>query len=398
MFCFQCQETAGCAGCKISGVCGKTPQVAHAQDLLIYVLKGLGVIANHHQHGCGHDYCDFRKSIHAFVNDALFCTITNANFDVESIYARIDKGLELRDMFKDRVTNKKGIILPQLDVLEWNVPREQYDEKALTVGVLAEANEDIRSLKELTMYGLKGMAAYLEQAEPDFIDINWGCPVRKVAGKGAGSGILQDIPKMLRITAAMVQRAHLPVTVKTRIAYSADSMPITDFAEALQDTGIAALSIHGRTKNQMYSGTADWAMIGAVKNNPRIHIPIFGNGDITTAAQAVDSKIRYGVDGILIGRAAIGNPWIFEQCQRAFQGLPERDITVAERVDVCRRHLLAAVDFKGERTAIFEMRKHYGNYFRGLFNFKPFRLALVATTSLDETLTLLDRIKEYYTV
>nr|MCR5659059.1 hydroxylamine reductase [Bacteroidales bacterium] len=164
MFCFQCQETAGCTGCKISGVCGKTPQVAHAQDLLIYVLKGLGVIANHHQHGCGQDYCDFRKSIHAFVNDALFSTITNANFDAESIYARIDKGMEIRNMFIDRVTNKKGIVLPKLDVLEWNGPREQYDEKAQTVGVLAETNEDIRSLKELTMYGLKGMAAYLEHA------------------------------------------------------------------------------------------------------------------------------------------------------------------------------------------------------------------------------------------
>ena len=236
----------------------------------------------------------------------------------------------------------------------------------------------------------------VEQAEPDFIDINWGCPVRKVAGKGAGSGILQDIPKMLRITASLVKRSHLPVTVKTRLGYSADSMMITDFSEALQDTGITALSIHGRTKTQMYSGTADWSMIGAVKNNPRIHIPIFGNGNITTAAQAVESTNRYGVDGILIGRAAIGNPWIFEQCRRAFRGEPEREITVAERVDVCRRHLLAAVDFKGERTAIFEMRKHYGNYFKGLFNFKPFRLALVSTPSLEETLTVLDNIKEHY--
>ncbi len=236
----------------------------------------------------------------------------------------------------------------------------------------------------------------VEQAEPDFIDINWGCPVRKVAGKGAGSGILQDIPKMLRITDNMVRHAHLPVTVKTRLGYSADSMMITDFAEALQDTGIAALSIHGRTKTQMYSGSADWTLIGEVKNNPRMHIPIFGNGDIVTAAQAVESKNRYGVDGILIGRGAIGNPWIFEQCQRAFHGEPEREITVAERVDVCRRHLLAAVDFKGERTAIFEMRKHYGNYFKGLFNFKPFRLALVSTPSLEETLTVLDNIKEHY--
>ena len=236
----------------------------------------------------------------------------------------------------------------------------------------------------------------VEQAEPDFIDINWGCPVRKVAGKGAGSGILQDIPKMLRITAALVKRSHLPVTVKTRLGYNTESLMITDFCEALQDTGIAALSIHGRTKTQMYSGIADWTMIGEVKNNPRMHIPIFGNGDITTAAQAVDAYHRYGVDGILIGRGAIGNPWIFEQCQRAFQGLPEREITVAERVEICRRHLQSAIEFKGERTAIFEMRKHYGAYFRGLFNFKPFRLALVSTTSAEETFAILDSIKEHY--
>lgn len=236
----------------------------------------------------------------------------------------------------------------------------------------------------------------VEQAEPDFIDINWGCPVRKVAGKGAGSGILQDIPKMLRITDSMVKRSHLPVTVKTRLAYSSDTMPVTDFCEALQDTGIAALSIHGRTKTQMYSGNADWTMIGAVKNNPRMHIPIFGNGDITTAAGAVEAHRRYGVNGILIGRGAIGNPWIFEQCQRAFRGEPEREITVAERVEVCRRHLLAAADFKGERTAVFEMRKHYGAYFKGLFNFKPFRLALVSTPTAEATLEVLDNIKEHY--
>ena len=236
----------------------------------------------------------------------------------------------------------------------------------------------------------------VEQAEPDFIDINWGCPVRKVAGKGAGSGILQDIPKMLRITAHIVQRAHLPVTVKTRLAYSTDSMMITDFAEALQDTGIAALSIHGRTKTQMYSGTADWRPIAEVKANPRIHIPIFGNGDITTAAQVVDSKNNYGVDGVLIGRGAIGNPWIFEQSRRLLTGLPEREVTVGERVEVCSRHLQAAIDFKGERTAVFEMRKHYGAYFKGLFNFKPFRLALVSTPSADETFKVLDQIAEHY--
>ena len=236
----------------------------------------------------------------------------------------------------------------------------------------------------------------VEQAEPDFIDINWGCPVRKVAGKGAGSGILQDLPKMLRITEALVKRSHLPVTVKTRLGYSADSRPIVTLAEQLQDVGIAALAIHGRTKTQMYSGQADWSLIGEVKSNPRMHIPVFGNGDITTAAEAVEAHRRYGVDGILIGRAAIGNPWIFEQCQRALKGLEEREISVAERVGVCRRHLHAAADFKGERTAIFEMRKHYGNYFKGLFNFKPFRLALTSTTTLADTDALLSQIAEHY--
>ena len=236
----------------------------------------------------------------------------------------------------------------------------------------------------------------VQQAEPDFIDINWGCPVRKVAGRGAGSGILQDVPKMLRITAALVRHSTLPITVKTRLAYSAETMPVTDFAEALQDCGIAALAIHGRTKVQMYSGTADWTMIGQVKANPRMHIPIIGNGDIASGDDAVEARRRYGVDGILVGRAAIGNPWIFEQCQRALQGLPAREISVAERVSVCRRHLQMAIDFKGERTAIFEMRKHYGNYFKGLFNFKPLRLALVATPTAADTFEVLDRIADHY--
>ena len=270
---------------------------------------------------------------------------------------------------------------------EKSLRKMRFTERQRPVGIqVFGANEDelLRCLE------------VVEQARPDFIDINWGCPVRKVAGKGAGSGILQDIPKMLGITESLVKRAHLPVTVKTRLAYSADSMKITDFAEALQDTGIAALSIHGRTKSQMYSGQADWVPIGEVKNNPRMHIPIFGNGDITSAAQALDSKRRYGVDGILIGRGAIGNPWIFRQCQQMFHGEQPQDITVDERVEMCRRHLRMSVGFKGERTAIFEMRKHYGNYFRGLYNFKPFRLALTATTTLADTEAVLDRIKVHY--
>ena len=236
----------------------------------------------------------------------------------------------------------------------------------------------------------------VEAREPDFIDINWGCPVRKVAGKGAGSGILKDIPKMIDITAALVRQAHLPVTVKTRIGYDDNDKPIVELAERLQDVGIAALSIHGRTKTQMYRGTADWSLIGEVKNNPRMHIPIFGNGDITTPAQAVEARRRYGVDGILIGRGAIGNPWIFEQTQRRLRGEEERPVTVAERAEVCLRHLQAAVAFKGERTAMFEMRKHYGGYFKGLPDFKQFRLPLVNTTSLEEATELLARIAQHY--
>lgn len=232
----------------------------------------------------------------------------------------------------------------------------------------------------------------VQQAEPDFVDINWGCPVRKVAGKGAGSGILKDIPKMLRITELMVKHSQLPVTVKTRLGYDETSKPIVELAERLQDIGVAALSIHGRTKTQMYSGSADWTLIGEVKNNPRMVIPIFGNGDITTPEQALETYRRYGVDGILIGRGAIGNPWIFEQTQSLFKGHGIREIDIAERVEVCRRHLKAAIEFKGERTAIFEMRKHYAAYFRGLFNFKHHRIRLVNALSLDEIEAIFQQI------
>ena len=234
------------------------------------------------------------------------------------------------------------------------------------------------------------------RAEPDFIDLNWGCPMRKVAGRGAGSGILQDIPRMLRLTAALARRSPLPLTVKTRLAYATGHPTVADFAEALQDTGIAALAIHGRTKTQLYSGTADWTLIARVKANPRIHIPIFGNGDITTPAQALEARRRYGVDGILIGRAAIGNPWLFAQCRQALLGLPTAEPTVAERVAVCRRHLHAAAVFKGERTAVFEMRKHYAAYFRGLPGVKPFRLALTAAPSLADANLQLDRLLHHF--
>ena len=231
---------------------------------------------------------------------------------------------------------------------------------------------------------------------PDFIDINWGCPVRKVAGRGSGSGMLKDIPKLLKITASLVKRSTLPVTVKTRLGYDEGDKPIVTLAEQLQDVGVAAISIHGRTKSQMYRGEADWTLIAETKANPRLQIPVFGNGDLVSPEQIIEAQKRYGVDGVLIGRAAIGNPWIFEQTKALMQGVTPKEITIDDRVNVCREHLLAAVDFKGERQAIFEMRKHYGAYFKGLFDFKRFRIPLVTVTTLDEVLEIFEKITAHY--
>jgi nifR3 family TIM-barrel protein len=217
-----------------------------------------------------------------------------------------------------------------------------------------------------------------------------------VAGRGAGSGILKDIPKMIAITDAIVKKSKLPVTVKTRIGYEETNKPIVEVAERLQDVGVQALSIHGRTKTQMYKGDADWTLIGKVKENPRMTIPVFGNGDVTSAEVALEKKNRYGVDGILIGRGAIGNPWIFEQTKRMISGLPQREIPIAERVEVCKKHLLAAIGWKGERTAIMEMRKHYGGYFKGIPDFKQFRIPLVTYSTLDELMPIFDAVVDYY--
>ncbi len=234
------------------------------------------------------------------------------------------------------------------------------------------------------------------ETHPDFIDINWGCPVRKVAGRGSGSGMLKDIPKLLKITASLVKRSPLPVTVKTRLGYDEGDKPIITLAEQLQDVGVAAISIHGRTKSQMYRGEADWTLIAETKANPRLQIPVFGNGDLVSPEQIIEAQKRYGVDGVLIGRAAIGNPWIFEQTKALMQGVTPKEITIDDRVNVCREHLLAAVDFKGERQAIFEMRKHYGAYFKGLFDFKRFRIPLVTVTTLDEVLEIFEKITAHY--
>lgn len=231
------------------------------------------------------------------------------------------------------------------------------------------------------------------QSNPDFVDINFGCPVRKVASKGAGSGIMNDVPKMVEMTRRIVDAVNLPVTVKTRLGYDKQSKHIVDIAERLQDCGIAALAIHGRTRCQLYTGQADWSLIGAVKNNPRMHIPIIGNGDITTPQEALHALDRYGVDGIMIGRAAIGNPWIFAQVKNYFDfGEMPPAPNLVQRVSVCRKHIESSAEWKGEKTAIFEMRRHYSHYFTGIPRFKPFRMQLVAANSIAELHEILDRI------
>lgn len=235
------------------------------------------------------------------------------------------------------------------------------------------------------------------EAKPDLIDINFGCPVRKVTGKGAGAALLRDVPKMIEITHAVVKATHLPVTVKTRLGWDEESKNILDVAEQLQDTGIAALTIHGRTRAQLYRGEADWTLIGEVKNNPRIMIPIIGNGDITSPEVALEMKNRYGVDGIMIGRAAIGYPWIFREIKAFLQtGEKLPPPTADERVDISKEHLLHSITFKGDRRGMFEMRKHYTNYFKGYPNFKPFKMKLMQTEEIEGVLEVLEEIRKYY--
>jgi tRNA-dihydrouridine synthase B len=236
-------------------------------------------------------------------------------------------------------------------------------------------------------------ARIVEQAKPDFIDINFGCPVRKVAAKGAGAGMLQEIPKMIEMTRQIVKAVKLPVTVKTRLGWDEKSKHIPEIAEKLQDTGIAALTIHGRTRNQFYTGTADWTLIGEVKNNPRIQIPIIGNGDIKDPQSALYAIRNYGVDGLMIGRASIGNPWVFEQIRHYLnKGEILATPSVAEKAELCRRHLQMSVEWKGERTAVLEMRRHYCTYFKGIKNFKPFRMELVSTYSAQEVFRIIEQI------
>jgi tRNA-dihydrouridine synthase B len=240
-------------------------------------------------------------------------------------------------------------------------------------------------------------AKIVEATGPDLIDINFGCPVKKVVCKGAGAGILKDLPKMIALTKAVVNAVKIPVTVKTRLGWDEQSKNIEEVAERLQDVGIQALSIHGRTRAQMYKGEADWSLIAAVKNNPRIHIPIFGNGDIDSPSKAVAYKNRYGVDGVMIGRAAIGYPWIFREIKHYIETgitLPPPDIE--ERIRVCRQHLEFSLQWKGPKLGILEMRPHYANYLRGLSHIKEFRHKLVHAMDAEEVLMIFDEILEYY--
>lgn len=240
-------------------------------------------------------------------------------------------------------------------------------------------------------------ARICETVNPDLVDINFGCPVKKVVSKGAGAGVLKDIDLMIRLTEAVVKSTKLPVTVKTRLGWDDQTKNIEEVAERLQDVGVQALSIHGRTRCQLYKGEADWTLIGKVKNNPRIHIPIFGNGDIDSPQKAFEYKNRYGVDGIMIGRAAIGYPWIFREIRQYLNTqtiLPAP--TLQERVDVCRKHLQRSLDWKGPVVGINEMRRHYTNYLKGLPGIKEFRLKLVTLTSPEAINEVLDKILERY--
>ncbi len=240
-------------------------------------------------------------------------------------------------------------------------------------------------------------AKIVETVQPELLDINFGCPVKKVACRGAGAGVLKDIDLMVRLTDAVVKSTNLPVTVKTRLGWDETSLNIEEVAERLQDVGIRALSIHGRTRAQMYKGQADWTLIAKVKNNPRIQIPIFGNGDIDSAEKALEYKNRYGVDGIMIGRAAIGYPWIFKEIKHFLEtGEHLPSPTVENRVAVCRKHLTQSLAWKGSVVGINEMRRHYANYLKGLPNIKEYRNRLVTLKLPEEINEVLDEIEKEY--
>jgi tRNA-dihydrouridine synthase B len=286
------------------------------------------------------------------------------------------------DLMYTEFISSEGLIrdaaksLAKLDIFEYERP----------IGIQIFGS-DIESMRQA--------AAITEEAGPNLIDINYGCPVKKVACRGAGAGILQDIPKMVSMTKEIVDTCSLPVTVKTRLGWDDQSRHIVEVAERLQDVGIQAISIHGRTRAQMYKGEADWSLISAVKNNPRMHIPVFGNGDIDSPQKAVEYRERYGVDGIMIGRASIGAPWVFKEIKHFMatgEILPPPILN--ERVAAAREHLEKSIVWKGERLGVVEMRRHYANYFKGLRDFKKHRLDLVTLDAPDDIRIKLDQISK----
>jgi len=288
------------------------------------------------------------------------------------------------DLMYTEFISSEGLIrdaaksVKKLDIFEY--------ERPVGIQIFGSSIDSMRKATEVT-----------QGANPDIIDINYGCPVKKVAGKGAGAGILQDIPKMVEMTKEIVKSTHLPVTVKTRLGWDEDTKYIVEVAERLQDVGIKAISIHGRTRKQMYKGEADWDLISQVKHNSRMHIPVFGNGDINTPQKAVEYKNRYGVDGVMIGRASIGNPWFFKQVKHFIAtgeelGMP----SIEERVDVVKKHLEMSLEWKGEREGIVEMRRHYSNYFKGIPDFKPLRMKLVTSFEAEEIFDTLKEVKRQF--
>lgn len=240
-------------------------------------------------------------------------------------------------------------------------------------------------------------ARIVETVQPDMVDINFGCPVKKVVSKGAGAGVLKDIDLMVRLTKAVVRSTHLPVTVKTRLGWDVDTINIDEVAERLQEAGIKALTIHARTRSQMYKGEADWEHISRIKNNPNMEIPIFGNGDIDSPEKALEYRNKYDCDGLMIGRAAIGYPWIFNEIKHFFatgEKLPAPDL--AQRLEAVRQHAEWSAEWKGERAGLVEMRQHYGNYFRGIPHFKEFRSRFLQVLSLEELQQVMEDTARYY--
>ena len=285
-----------------------------------------------------------------------------------------------------------------------------YTEFISSEGLIRDAHKSVQKLDiyeyerpiGIQIFGAKlesmqKTAEIVERANPDVLDINYGCPVKKVVCKMAGAGILQDIDRMVSLTEAIVKSTNLPVTVKTRLGWDEKTKYIVEAAERLQDVGIKAISIHGRTRKQMYKGQADWTLIGKIKENPRMHIPVFGNGDVNSPEKALEMKNRYGVDGIMIGRASIGYPWIFREIKHFLNtGEKLASPTVAERVAAAKEHLEKSLEWKGEKLGVLEMRRHYTNYFRGFPNIKPTRMVLVQSMSPAELFDTLDSIKERY--